>query len=177
MCKSRWIGRRHRGCRSDQTLSIPSPHSISPVVDFATLQGYDFHVAGEPIANQQSALRVPSGSPSNPDFSLELAVSAWRSRGAPAKKLVLGIPYYGHGWTGVTGGINGLFGAASGPAPGTYEHLVVTSGTLVVSTGSDATTLETGDALFFRADVAHRYENPGAVPTNAHLVMSYATRT
>jgi quercetin dioxygenase-like cupin family protein len=66
---------------------------------------------------------------------------------------------------------------AEAHAPGTYEHLVVTGGTLVVSTGSDATTLETGDALFFRADVPHRYENPGKVETTAHLVMSYATRS
>ncbi len=62
-------------------------------------------------------------------------------------------------------------------APGTYEHLVVTSGRLVVSTGADATTLEVGDALFFRADVPHRYENPGDTETTAHLVMSYATRS
>jgi len=66
---------------------------------------------------------------------------------------------------------------AEAHAPGTYEHLVVLRGTLVVSTGSDATTLEAGDALFFRADVEHRYENPGAVETTAHLVMSYTTRT
>jgi quercetin dioxygenase-like cupin family protein len=63
---------------------------------------------------------------------------------------------------------------AGAHAAGTYEHLVVTSGRLVVSTGSDATTLETGDALFFRADVPHRYENPGDVETRAHLVMTYA---
>ena len=62
-------------------------------------------------------------------------------------------------------------------APGTHEHLVVTSGRLVVSTGTDATTLEAGDSLFFRADVPHRYENPGATETTAHLVMSYATRS
>ncbi len=63
---------------------------------------------------------------------------------------------------------------AHGHAPGTHEHLVVTSGRLVVSTGADATTLEAGDSLFFRADVPHRYENPGDVETTAHLVMSYA---
>ena len=62
-------------------------------------------------------------------------------------------------------------------AAGTYEHLVVTSGRLVVSTGADATTLETGDSLFFRADVPHRYENPGDTETTAHLVMTYAART
>ncbi len=61
-------------------------------------------------------------------------------------------------------------------APGTYEHLVVTRGALVVSTGTDATTLEVGDALFFRADVPHRYENPGNVEVVAHLIMSYAAR-
>ena len=66
---------------------------------------------------------------------------------------------------------------AEAHAPGTYEHLVILRGTLVVSTGSDATTLEAGDALFFRADVEHRYENPGTVETTAHLVMSYTTRT
>jgi quercetin dioxygenase-like cupin family protein/DNA-binding XRE family transcriptional regulator len=66
---------------------------------------------------------------------------------------------------------------AEAHAPGTHEHLVVTSGRLVVSTGTDATTLETGDSLFFRADVPHRYENPGDVETTAHLVMSYAART
>ena len=70
----------------------------------------------------------------------------------------------------------GCIEEAHGHAPGTHEQLVVTRGTLVVSTGTDATTLEPGDALFFRADVPHRYENPGAVETVAHLIMTYAAR-
>ncbi len=70
----------------------------------------------------------------------------------------------------------GCIEEAHAHAPGTYEHLVVTRGTLVVSTGADATTLEPGDALFFRADVPHRYENPGQTETTAHLIMSYATK-
>jgi transcriptional regulator with XRE-family HTH domain len=65
---------------------------------------------------------------------------------------------------------------ATSHAAGTYEHIVVNSGQLVVSTAQDATTLEAGDALFFRADVPHRYENPGDTETTAHLVMTYATR-
>ncbi|HEY6595090.1 MAG TPA: glycoside hydrolase family 18 protein [Asanoa sp.] len=90
-------------------------------LDFATVQGYDFHGPWELRANQQSALRVPAGAPDNPDFSAEVAIGAWRDRGAPARELVLGIPYYGHGWTGVTGGRNGLFGDATGAAPATWE--------------------------------------------------------
>ena len=84
------------------------------------MQGYDFHGSWETRANQQSALRVPAGAPDNPDFSADVAINGWIDRGAPRSKLVLGIPYYGQGWTGVTGGRNGLFGTATGPAPGTW---------------------------------------------------------
>jgi len=89
-------------------------------LDFATVQGYDFHGTWEARANQQSALRVPAGAPDNPDFSADVAINGWIDRGAPRSKLVLGIPYYGQGWTGVTGGRNGLFGTATGAAPGTW---------------------------------------------------------
>lgn len=90
---------------------------IFKYLDFGTVQGYDFHGSWENRANQQSALRVPKGAPDNPDFSVDSTINAWISRGAPRQELVLGIPYYGQGWTGVTGG---LFGAATGPAPGVF---------------------------------------------------------
>ncbi len=90
---------------------------IFKYLDFGTVQGYDFHGSWENRANQQSALRVPAGAPDDPDFSVESTIDAWTDRGAPRRELVLGIPYYGQGWTGVTGG---LFGTATGPAPGTF---------------------------------------------------------
>ncbi|GAA3940894.1 glycoside hydrolase family 18 protein [Actinoplanes auranticolor] len=89
-------------------------------LDFATVQGYDFHGSWEARANQQSALRVPPGAPDNPDFSVEGTIDAWRDRGAPGRKLVLGIPYYGQGWTGITAAGNGLFAPATGGAPGKF---------------------------------------------------------
>ena len=58
------------------------------------------------------------GAPDNPDFSVEVTINAWLDRGAPQRKLVLGIPYYGQGWTGVTGGGNGLFAPATGAGAG-----------------------------------------------------------
>jgi chitinase len=92
---------------------------IFKFLDFGTVQGYDFHGSWELRANQQSALRVPAGAPDNPDFSVDSTIDAWIARGAPRRELVLGIPYYGQGWTGVTGG---LFGTATGPAPGTFAN-------------------------------------------------------
>ncbi|MFJ3977566.1 glycoside hydrolase family 18 protein [Streptomyces sp. NPDC090021] len=83
-------------------------------LDFVNLQGYDFHVSGEPRTAQQSALYARG------DFSVHGTVEAWKRRGAPAHKLVMGMPFYGQGWTGVTGGGDGLGQPATGPAPATW---------------------------------------------------------
>jgi chitinase len=89
-------------------------------LDFATLQGYDFHGTWESVTNHQSALRVPRDAPITPDFSVDSTVRAWLAAGATRRQLVVGIPYYGQGWTGVTGGGDGMFQPAAGPAPGTW---------------------------------------------------------
>jgi chitinase len=101
---------------------------IFKYLDFGTVQGYDFHGSWETRTNQQSSLRVPKGAPDNPDFSVENAINAWLKRGAPRTELVLGLPYYGQGWTGTTG--SGLFAPATGPAlgsfgPGTEDYKVL----------------------------------------------------
>lgn len=93
-------------------------NKIFKYLDFGTVQGYDFHGSWETRTNQQSSIRVPAGAPDNPDFSLQNAISAWTSAGAPRQDLVLGLPYYGQGWTGTTG--SGLFAPATGPAAGTF---------------------------------------------------------
>ena len=101
-------------------------------LDFATVQGYDFHGTWEPLTNQHSALRVPAGNPTNPDFSVSSTVDAWRSRGAPRDQLVVGVPYYSQGWTGITSTANnGLFQPATGAAPGlnTYRSVSALIGT------------------------------------------------
>ncbi|MFB7850033.1 MULTISPECIES: glycoside hydrolase family 18 protein [unclassified Streptomyces] len=83
--------------------------------DFVNLQGYDFHVSGEPTTAQQSALYAKG------DFSVDQTVRDWLRRGAPARKLVMGMPFYGQGWTGVEGGGDGLGQPAAGPAPATWS--------------------------------------------------------
>jgi chitinase len=89
-------------------------------LDFATVQGYDFHGTWESVTNHQSAIREPAAAPISPDFSIDRAVRAWLAAGAPRRKLVVGIPYYGQGWTGVSGGGDGLFQPSTGPAAGTW---------------------------------------------------------
>lgn len=91
-------------------------------LDWATVQGYDLHGTWESTTNFQSALFSPRGDPATPTrFSVDLAIQAYLSKQAPARKLVLGVPFYSRGWTGVTNANSGLFQASTGPAPATFE--------------------------------------------------------
>jgi chitinase len=91
-------------------------------LDFATVQGYDFHGTWESQTNQQSALRQPAGDPVSPDFTVASTVDAWLRRGAPRDEIVVGMPYYSRGWTGVPNVNHGLFQTSTGPAPGPVEN-------------------------------------------------------
>jgi rhodanese-related sulfurtransferase/transcriptional regulator with XRE-family HTH domain len=59
--------------------------------------------------------------------------------------------------------------------PGTRENLVVTTGRLELKVGGEKYQLVAGDAILFRADVPHVYENMGNEECWMHLVMSYTT--
>ncbi|MFE4051689.1 glycosyl hydrolase family 18 protein [Streptomyces sp. YIM B13518] len=52
-------------------------------------------------------------------FNSADAIAKLKSKGVPSAKLLLGIGFYGRGWTGVTQSAPG--GSATGAAPGTYE--------------------------------------------------------
>jgi chitinase len=96
--------------------------SVFNNLSFATVQGYDFYGAWQPQTNHQSQLRNPAANPApaNQRFSVDGAVQKYLSMGAPASKLVVGVPAYGRGWTGVANVNNGLYQNGS-PASGTFE--------------------------------------------------------
>ncbi|GAA3420257.1 glycosyl hydrolase family 18 protein [Streptosporangium vulgare] len=52
-------------------------------------------------------------------FNSDAAIQKFKAKGIPASKLLLGIGFYGRGWTGVTQAAPG--GSATGAAQGTYE--------------------------------------------------------
>ncbi|GGO86831.1 glycoside hydrolase family 18 protein [Wenjunlia tyrosinilytica] len=82
---------------------------------------YDYF--GAWAANGPTAPHSPltsySGIPT-PGFYSDAAIQKLKSKGIPASKLLLGIGFYGRGWTGVSQKAPG--GTASGPAAGTYEQ-------------------------------------------------------
>ena len=89
-------------------------------VDFYMVMTYDFFGAFDadgPTA-PHSPLTEYDGIPAD-GFNSAAAVAKLKELGVSGDKLLLGIGFYGRGWTGVTDSAPG--GSATGPAPGTYE--------------------------------------------------------
>ncbi|AQA15163.1 glycoside hydrolase family 18 protein [Streptomyces samsunensis] len=89
-------------------------------VDWYNPMTYDFFgawAAQGPTA-PHSPLNSYNGIPQQ-GFNTDAAIQKLKGLGVPASKLLLGIGFYGRGWSGVTQDAPG--GTATGAAPGTYE--------------------------------------------------------
>ncbi|MEU2130560.1 glycoside hydrolase family 18 chitinase [Streptomyces sp. NPDC018352] len=89
-------------------------------LDWYNVMTYDFFgawAAKGPTA-PHSPLTSYDGIP-QAGFNSADAIAKLKAQGVPASKLLLGIGFYGRGWTGVTQDAPG--GTATGAAPGTYE--------------------------------------------------------
>ena len=89
-------------------------------VDWYNVMSYDYFGAFDadgPTA-PHSPLTSYEGIP-QAGFNSDAAIQKLKSKGVPSSKLLLGIGFYGRGWTGVTQDAPG--GAATGAAPGSYE--------------------------------------------------------
>ncbi|MDT0341420.1 glycoside hydrolase family 18 chitinase [Streptomyces litchfieldiae] len=88
--------------------------------DHLAVMTYDFF--GAWAATGPTAPHSPLGSYAGipqQGFNSQAAIDKLIARGVPPEKLLLGIGFYGRGWTGVTQSAPG--GTATGAAPGTYE--------------------------------------------------------
>ncbi|MDT0613692.1 glycoside hydrolase family 18 chitinase [Streptomyces lancefieldiae] len=94
--------------------------AAAPYIDWYNVMTYDFFGAwakNGPTA-PHSPLTSYDGIPQQ-GFNSAEAIAKFKATGVPADKLLLGIGFYGRGWTGVTQAAPG--GTATGPAAGTYE--------------------------------------------------------
>jgi chitinase len=91
---------------------------VAKQLDYYNLQGYDLHGTWETSTNHQAALFE---SRQDPDFgqglSMEPIVNAYLDAQVPARKIVMGIPLYGYGWTGVPSTNHGLYQPSTDVGP------------------------------------------------------------
>lgn len=95
--------------------------NLGQYLDWFNLEAYAFYTASSPLTNFNAPL-YPSAADPTPDpkrssLNGDAAVQAYLAAGIPASQLVLGLPFYGRGWQGVSdGGTQGLYQSDSGPA-------------------------------------------------------------
>ena len=98
------------------------PAGIARYANYDVIMDYDFQGPwnGEGPTNFDSNLYESPKAPdttAEPLISLSSTVQYYEGRGVRPRQLVVGLPYYGHGWTGVPAGSDfGLYQPASGPA-------------------------------------------------------------
>ena len=160
------------------------PAVYSQSLDWIGVMTYDYHGAWSPTGptNFHSNL-YPD--PAAPDYatlpwaSTDSAVTYLLSLGVSPDKLLLGIPCYGRGWTGVApGGVNGVYQAATGPAPGTHvagqdDYKVLKSLAGTVFTQSPTQQSYKYDSI---TQLWWSYDTPAVVETKVTYAKSKALR-
>jgi chitinase len=130
------------------------------VLDWVMPMTYDYFGTGSapgPTA-PHSALTAYPGIPRQV-ATTEATIRKLLDRGIPARKILLGIGFYGRGWTGVT--TAGPGGTATGPAPGSYETGIEDYNVLKESCPPDGTV--GGTAYAFCRGQWWSYDTPGTI--------------
>ncbi|WP_260867270.1 glycoside hydrolase family 18 chitinase [Streptomyces sp. SAJ15] len=109
--------------------------SVFDYMDFANVQGYDFHGSGsdnswEPHRTGHAGnLYQDAQDPYTTKFNVDDTVKVYLNAGVPARKLTVGLAFYGRGWQQVEdGGAKGEWQKAGGAAPGQFPEEAGTRG-------------------------------------------------
>ncbi|XP_058860131.1 acidic mammalian chitinase-like isoform X1 [Acipenser ruthenus] len=91
---------------------------VSQYLDYLHVMTYDFHGTWEQQTGENSPLyKGPADQGAMTDFNVNYAMNYWKSSGAPAEKLLVGFPTYGHTWTLANPSNNGVGAPTAGAGP------------------------------------------------------------
>ncbi|MEN3356904.1 MAG: chitinase [Mycobacteriales bacterium] len=144
--------------------------SVFRSLDWATVQGYDLHGTWETGTNHQAQLFSPAADPAPERFSADQAIRSYLRAGAPAGKLLLGIPYYGRGWAGVPDVNHGLYQPGTGPAPATFDAGVEDYKVLKTLPGQRFTDRRAGATWLYDGSTFWSYDDLPAIAAKTRYV-------
>jgi chitinase len=93
---------------------------IEPLLDFINVMTYDYH-SSPGTTNFNAPLYAAKGDPT-PDLNVDVTMRAFLDASVPATKLLVGIPFYGHGYGSVPNVNGGLFQQGTGRPSGWREN-------------------------------------------------------
>ena len=149
--------------------------NISRPLDLMNVMTYDFRGGWNATGptNFHSNLYADPAGPGSADektWSVDTAVNAYLQAGAPAKKLIVGVPYYGRGWRGVGGANNGLYQNATGLPQGQYEAGIDNYNVLVGKPGTVYRSAVTKQLWKFDGNEFWNYDDPEVLTTKMNYI-------
>jgi chitinase len=128
------------GPAGQQNFSNIQLAKVGETLDYYNVQGYDFHGDWEMATNDASPLFDDKQDPDySENFYIDYTINAYLKAGVPPEKLVLGVPTYGYGWTGVPNVNNGLYQPATALATPPATDFLETQGVATYLTISSLT--------------------------------------
>ncbi|WP_245656139.1 glycoside hydrolase family 18 protein [Microtetraspora fusca] len=155
------------------TAKIDAGFEVAPVfrlLDFATVQGYDLHGSWELRTGHNGNLLTDRKDPNPVRYSVDQTVRDYVSRGAPKNKIVVGVPAYGQGWTGVRSSGSGLYAPATGPAHGTFGDGTEDYKILAAKPGKRYRDLLTGTLWLYDGNEFWSYDDPAVLLEKAAYI-------
>jgi len=141
--------------------------AVAPLVDQVGIMNYDYAGPWSARTGLLAPLFPVSGDIEQ-TASIQQSIANYIAAGIPARKLLMGVPFYGYGWTGVASANNGLFQtgrAVRGDRPYNLIRTVALSSQIFRDPRSQAPWLFNGQDFW-------TYEDP----TSIHYKVSYAAR-
>ena len=93
---------------------------IPPLLDFINLMTYDLAQPGKTRPHSPLYKSSTESGKWSDTFNTNYAVTRYLKEGVPARKIIMGVPFYGRGWEGVPNVNNGLFQKPSKTASGSW---------------------------------------------------------
>ena len=111
------------GAANTSYLSKIEPAGVAGVVDYIFVMAYDMHGPWDQYSDFGAPLYRPQESSPQYKNSVQEAVSAYRNAGVPANKMVLGMPFYGYIYQGVSSRENGVYSTFSSAKSISYDSI------------------------------------------------------
>jgi chitinase len=103
--------------------------AVAAQLDFLNMETYDYHGTWEATTNHAAPLFESPRDPARGEsFYIDATIGAYLKAGVPARKMLLGIPSYGRGWTGVPSRNFGLYQSSTAAAPSPSGDSLATDG-------------------------------------------------
>ena len=141
---------------------------IGGSLDYAIVMTYDLHGPWDICTDFNAPLYTPTAASPQYKVSVDSCVKAWIAAGFPSSKLVLGVPFYGYMYSGVTNTNNGLYQRYSSGKSITYDNIV--SGYLSNSAYIKYDDSDAKVPTLFNGSVFITYDDPASLAEKSNYV-------